>query len=156
VAPSGPGRAEGDGSLASTDTAAGASSAPTPVDRSGGVRPGPRPELSSRPSLSAGTASPRGSTTAGPLPSTALDRRRGPVHGGDAPPASIPASAPAAAPTPQGITDAVGRYAAAVQSRQTSRISRAYPGITAAEVDRWQRFFRPLGPDPGWRRGTTC
>jgi hypothetical protein len=55
----------------------------------------------------------------------------------------------AAAPSAGGIADAVARYASAVQSRQTSRISAAYPGITAAEVERWERFFRPLGTESG-------
>lgn len=54
-------------------------------------------------------------------------------------------------PTPQGVEAAVARYASAVASRQTSRITRAYPGITPAEVDRWNRFFAPLGPDAGLR-----
>jgi hypothetical protein len=49
------------------------------------------------------------------------------------------------------VEAAIARYASAVASRQTSRITRAYPGITPAEVDRWNRFFAPLGPDAGLR-----
>jgi hypothetical protein len=47
-----------------------------------------------------------------------------------------------AAPTADGVEAAVRRYAQAVGSCQTSRITRAYPGITGAEVERWERFFR--------------
>jgi hypothetical protein len=40
------------------------------------------------------------------------------------------------------VEAAVRQYAQAVGSCQTSRLSRAYPGITEAEVLRWERFFR--------------
>ncbi|WP_420130471.1 hypothetical protein [Longimicrobium sp.] len=49
---------------------------------------------------------------------------------------------PPAAPTAAGVEAAVRQYAQAVGSCQTSRVSRAYPGITEAEVLRWERFFR--------------
>ena len=60
-------------------------------------------------------------------------------------------SAPSPVPTPQGVEVAIARYASAVASGQTSRITSVYPGITPAEVDRWNRFFAPLGPDAGLR-----
>lgn len=60
-------------------------------------------------------------------------------------------SPPSPVPTPQGVEAAIARYASAVASGQTSRITRVYPGITPAEVDRWNRFFAPLGPDAGLR-----
>ncbi|HYR12341.1 MAG TPA: hypothetical protein VEQ60_31430 [Longimicrobium sp.] len=53
------------------------------------------------------------------------------------------------APTPQGVEAAIRSYASAVGSGQTRRIARVYPGITAAEVERWNRFFAPLGPGAG-------
>lgn len=54
---------------------------------------------------------------------------------------------PAAAGGPQGVEDAIRRYAAAVGSGQTSRIAQAYPGVTPAELERWSRFYAPLGRD---------
>lgn len=60
-------------------------------------------------------------------------------------------AAPPPAPTPQGVEAAVAAYASAVASGRTSRIARVYQGITAAEVERWNRFFAPLGPRPGLR-----
>ncbi|HET6228758.1 MAG TPA: hypothetical protein VFE05_01690 [Longimicrobiaceae bacterium] len=74
------------------------------------------------------------------------------------PPSSRPANPqalvvdPAASPNPVAALDDAGqveqalrRYAAAVESRQTSRIQRAYPGITPAEIDRWERLFASVG-----------
>jgi hypothetical protein len=46
------------------------------------------------------------------------------------------------------VGQVLARYAAAVASRQTSRIQAAYPGITGAEIDRWERLFASLGPRP--------
>ena len=65
--------------------------------------------------------------------------------------AAPPPPAPAPAETGNDATDvgqALARYAAAVASRQTSRIQAAYPGITGAEIDRRERFFASLGPQP--------
>jgi hypothetical protein len=61
------------------------------------------------------------------------------------------ASEPPAVPTPQGVEEALHRYTSAVGSGRTSRIAGAYPGITPAEVDRWERFFAPIRPDAGLR-----
>ncbi|HEX2189694.1 MAG TPA: hypothetical protein VHG51_12385 [Longimicrobiaceae bacterium] len=60
------------------------------------------------------------------------------------PPAEEPEPEPVVptAPSADGVEAAVRQYAQAVGSCQTSRISRAYPGITGAEMDRWERVFR--------------
>lgn len=59
-------------------------------------------------------------------------------------PAEEPVAEPElpAVPTTEGVEAAVRQYAQAVGSCQTSRISRAYPGITEAEMERWERVFR--------------
>ncbi|HEX6371363.1 MAG TPA: hypothetical protein VF006_20765 [Longimicrobium sp.] len=80
------------------------------------------------------------------------EQQKGSAPGTPATAGTRPApSPPSPVPTPQGVEATIGRYASAVASGQTSRITRAYPGITPAEVDRWNRFFAPLGPDAGLR-----
>lgn len=63
-------------------------------------------------------------------------------------PAPVAPDEPPAAPVTRSdavqVRQALDRYVEAVQSRQTSRIQAAYPGITQAEVERWERFFQPL------------
>jgi len=67
-----------------------------------------------------------------------------------APPAPPAAAQPAAGDEEQ-VEAAIARYASAVQSRQTSRIQRAYPGITASEVERWERYFQSMDAEGGVR-----
>jgi hypothetical protein len=110
----------------------------------------PRTVLPGPATFPAGTPSPAPRTDA---PSTAVPNPAPAAPASTPPVAAEPPAAPAA-PTARGIEDAIGRYAAAVQSRQTSRITRAYPGITSAEVERWERFFRPLRPDAGLQART--
>lgn len=137
VAPPRPGpaaAAAGPASTATADPATGSTRLPAPAGGAAAA-PSPPPRPAAAPAAPTTPAVASTSTPASSVPAATTA------------PATPPA--PAAAPTPQGITEAIGRYAAAVQSRQTSRITRAYPGITPAEVDRWERFFRPLAPDAG-------
>lgn len=97
-----------------------------------------------------GTAAAETVTPASGAPSTSLrtdaERETPPPATTPRPPAATPP-----APTPRGVEAAIGRYASAVGSGETARIRRVYRGITAAEVNRWNRFFAPLGPRAGLR-----
>lgn len=94
-----------------------------------------------RPSTAAVPSSPEGTP----------GRRDAPVTAPNPSAPSAPAPSEPAVPTPRGVEDAIGRYASAVGSGRTSRIAQAYPGITPAEVNRWERLFAPLGRDAGLR-----
>ena len=91
------------------------------------------------------------SLAAEPSPTGTQGRRDAPGTTSNPSVSSPPAPSEPAVPTPRGVEDAIGRYASAVGSGRTSRIAQAYPGITPAEVSRWDRFFAPLGRDAGLR-----
>jgi hypothetical protein len=70
------------------------------------------------------------------------------------PPAAAPEPPPAQAPTPKpeaGPPPAVqirglfAEYAKAIESRSVDAIRRVYPGLSAAQAQEWQEFFRGVG-----------
>lgn len=119
--------------------------APSPVDTGRSVPP----------SAGGEQRTPGGAPPAGPPVAAAAATGSPPSPAGaraDAPGPQASAPAPSAAPPaaasgPQGVEDAIRRYAAAVGSGRTSRIAQAYPGVTPAELERWSRFYAPLGRD---------
>jgi ketosteroid isomerase-like protein len=57
-------------------------------------------------------------------------------------PARMAPAEPAPAPDPRAqVEQLIGEYAAALQSRDVSRVRQAYPGLTAAQAQGWRDFF---------------
>lgn len=82
-------------------------------------------------------------TDRGPAVETALPRREPETTAASTPepPRTEPEAAPSGPPSPGLVEPAIARYTSAVGSRQLARIRDAYPGITAREVGRWERFL---------------